>query len=185
MDNAKHPNPDDKPQTLVGISFETMFRAQEFMIAVSGLAAGRDLRLKDAVVVVKDDAGKTTVHETLDPTPARSAVSGAMWAGLVGVILGGPVGWVTGLAVGAGVGAVTAKVIDLGISDEWVSWFRDAVQPGQAIVALLVEDVDIDALVGEATRFTGSHLVYANLAPDTVDRLEAAFGGASADRSAV
>lgn len=163
------------PQTLVGISFENTFRAQEFLVAASGLAAAGKLKLKDAVTVVKDDSGKTVVHETVDPTPVRSALSGAMWAGLFGLILGGPVGWIAGLAVGAGAGAVTAKVMDLGVPDEWVTWFRDAVQPGTATVALLVEDLDRNALVAEAARFTGAELVYANLDDTTIERVRDAF----------
>ena len=169
-------NQPDIPQTLVGVSFENTFRAQEFLVAASGLAAAGKLKLKDAVTVVKDDSGKTIVHETVDPTPLRSALSGAMWAGLFGLILGGPVGWIAGLAVGAGAGAVTAKVMDIGVPDEWVTWFRDAVQPGTATVALLVEDLDRDALVAEAARFTGAELVYANLDDATIERVRDAFG---------
>ncbi len=168
-------NQSDIPQTLVGISFETAFRAQEFLVAASGLAAAGKLKLKDAVTVVKDDSGRTVVHETVDPTPLRSALSGAMWAGLFGLILGGPVGWIAGLVVGAGAGAVTAKVRDLGVPDEWVTWFRDAVQPGTATVALLVEDLDRNALVAEAARFTGAELVYANLDNATIERVRDAF----------
>lgn len=167
---------EDPPQTLVGVSFENSFRAQEFLIALNGLAAAERLKLKDAVTVVKDDSGKTVVHETIDPPPGRTALSGAMWAGLLGLVLGGPVGWVAGMAVGAGAGAVTAKVIDLGISDEWVDWFRDAVQPGTAMVALLAEELDRNALVAEAARFTGAELVYANLDDTTIDRIKGALG---------
>jgi uncharacterized membrane protein len=163
------------PQTLVGVSFESTFRAQEFLTAASGLAAAGRLKLKDAVTVVKDGEGKTMVQETIDPTVGRSALSGAMWASLFGLILGGPVGWLTGLAVGAGAGAVTAKVVDLGISDEWVSWFREAVKPGTATVALLVEDLDRNALVAEAGRFSGAELVYANLDDHTLDRIRGAL----------
>ncbi len=172
MHESNQPN---IPQTLVGISFENAFRAQEFLVAASGLAAAGSLKLKDAVTVVRDGAGKTVVHETIDPTPTRAAMSGAMWAGLFGLILGGPVGWIAGLAVGAGAGAVTAKVMDLGIPDEWVTWFRDAVQPGTATVALLVEDLDQDALVAEAGRFEGAKLVYANLDDATIERVRGAF----------
>jgi uncharacterized membrane protein len=91
------------------------------------------------------------------------------------LFLGGPVGWVAGLAVGAGTGAVAAKVVDIGISDEWVAWFRDNVEPGTVTVALLVEDLDRNALVEEAARFTGAELVYANLDDDTIRRVEAAL----------
>jgi len=169
------------PQTLVGISFPDIYRAQEFLTAATGLAAKDRLRLKDAVLVVKDDDGKTHVKETIDPEPGRTALSGAMWAGLFGLIIGGPVGWAAGLAVGGVGGAVTAKVVDLGISDEWVGWFRQAVEPGTATVALLIEDLDRDALVAEAARFTGAELVYANLEDDTLDRIKDALAGHTAD----
>ena len=167
----------DGPQTLVGISFEDAFRAQEFLVAATGLAASGKLTLKDAVTVLKDDHGKTVVHETTDPTPGRAALSGALWAGLFGLILGGPVGWVAGLAVGAGAGAVTAKVVDLGISDEWVGWFKDVVQPGTATVALLVENLDRNALVAEAGRFSHAELIYADLDDATIERVKDAFAG--------
>ena len=99
-----------------------------------------------------------------------------MWAGLLGVILGGPVGWAAGLAVGASAGAVAAKVVDVGIPDEWVTWFRDAVKPGTVTTALLVENLDRNALVSEAARFTGAELVYANLDDTTIERVKVALG---------
>lgn len=163
-------------ETLVGISFPDIFRAQEFLSAATRMASRGELALKDAVTVIKDDEGKTAVHETIDPQPVQSAMSGALWAGLFGLILGGPVGWIAGLAVGAGAGAATAKIVDLGLADEWVAWFRDVVQPGTATVALLVTDVNREALVAEAQRFTGAELVYTNLDPNTMDRIKAALG---------
>jgi len=166
--------------TLVGISFGDAFRAQEFLTAATRLAANGRLRLRDAVFVGKDDSGKTVVRETLDPAPGRSALSGALWAGLFGLILGGPVGWIVGAGVGAGTGAVAAKVIDHGVPDEWVAWFREAVQPGTTTLALLVEDLDQQALVGELERFAGAKLVYANLDPLWVDRIRSALGEAPA-----
>ena len=76
---------------------------------------------------------------------------------------------------GAGTGAVTAKLVDLGIPDEWVDWFRKAVQPGTVILALLVTHLDENALVTETERFSGAHLVYTNL---RLDRHAPAGGGA-------
>jgi uncharacterized membrane protein len=166
---------DDAEQTLVGISFGDGFRAQEFLTAATRLAANGRLRLRDAVFVSKGEDGKTLVRETIDPQPGRSALTGALWAGLFGLILGGPVGWLVGAGVGAGTGAVTAKVIDHGVPDEWVAWFREAVQPGTTTLALLVEDLDRDALVAELERFAGAHLVYANLEPLWTDRIRAAL----------
>lgn len=50
------------PRTLVGISFEDTFRAQEFLTAATGLASRGALTLRDAVMVTKNDDGKTVVH---------------------------------------------------------------------------------------------------------------------------
>lgn len=171
-----HRRDDNSPQTLVGISFPDIFRAQEFLTAVTGLAAKGSLKLVDAVLVVKTGEGHTTVKETTDPQPLPTALSGAVWAGLFGLLLGGPVGWVAGMAIGAGAGAATAKVVDLGIPDAWVDWFKEAVRPNTATVALLLTELHEGPLVQEAKRFAGGHLVYANVEPGTMRRLQEALG---------
>jgi len=163
------------PQTLVGISFPDIYRAQEFLTAVTRLKANKSLVLEDAVMVVKDDDGKTVVRETIDPQPGRSAMSGGMWTGLFGLLLGGPVGWAAGAAIGAGAGALTAKVVDLGISDEWVAWFREAVKPGTATVAVLASELIEAHLVAEVHRFAGAELVYANFDDQMMARLREAL----------
>ncbi len=167
---------DDTPLTLVAIQFSDVFRAQEFLTAATRLAANGHLTLKDAVFVASDDEGKTVVRETMDPTPGRSALGGAMWTSLFGLLLAGPIGWIGGLALGAGTGAVTAKLVDLGIPDEWVDWFRQAVHPGTVILALLVTHLEEDALVAETERFSGAHLVYTNIDAVGMQRLEEALG---------
>ena len=168
----------DQPDTIIGISFDDVYRSQEFLTAVTRLNANGHLKLLDAVMVTKDDEGKTRVRETVDLQPGRAALSGAVWTGLLGLIIGGPVGWVAGLGVGAGAGVITAKVVDVGVPDEWVNWFKAAVEPHSFTVVVLASEVDIDALVAETGRFDGGHLVYANLAPYMVDRLETAMGTA-------
>jgi uncharacterized membrane protein len=175
---ARAAAPTGQTKVLVGITLSDAFRAQELLVAVNRLASQERLKLLDAVVVVKDADGHTHVRETIDPTPGRTAFSGAVWAGLFGLLLGGPVGWLAGTAVGAGAGAVTAKVIDLGIPDDWVEWFRAAVRPDTATLALLVGDLDVDALVTEARRFTGAELIYADLDDSAIERISEAFGSA-------
>lgn len=167
--------PDDdagQPDTILGISFDDVYRAQEFLTALSGMNARGAIRLIDAVVVSKGEDGTTRVRETVDLQPGRAALSGAVWTGLLGLIIAGPVGWIAGLGVGAGAGALTAKVVDVGVPDEWVEWFRAAVEPDTFTVVALANDVQIDALVSETARFDGARLVYANMAPGIVRRIE-------------
>jgi uncharacterized membrane protein len=164
------------PDTLVGIEFPDVFRAQEFLTATSRLAARHDLELRDAVMVISNAEGRVIVRETRDLQTSKSAVSGAVWAGLFGLILGGPVGWIAGTAVGAAGGAITAKVVDHGIPDEWVDWFRQAVRPGAAIVALLVGEARREAVFDELKRFEGARLVYANVPDAWQVRIRDALG---------
>jgi uncharacterized membrane protein len=166
----------DSPQTLVGIAFPDVFRAQEFLTAATRLAVNGQLQLKDAVFVTKDAEGRTIVKETADLQTIPTAASGAFWAGLFGLLIGGPVGWLAGAAIGAGAGAATAKAVDLGISDEWVDWFRQAVEPGNTILALLTEGLDRQALTDELARFPAAHLVYANVDESWLTRMHDALG---------
>jgi len=161
---------------LVGVSFGDTFRAREFMTALTGLSSRKEVHVEDAVLIVQDDKGETRVTETIDPQARDTAISGALWTGLLGLVLGGPVGWVAGTALGAGTGAMAAKLIDLGISDEWVAWFRAAVQPGNAIVAVLIGQHDPAALVAEAKRFPGAQLMYANLEAGLLEELAEHWG---------
>lgn len=163
-------------QALIGLSFDDQFRAQEFLTAMSRLASKGAMRLRDAVIVSKDATGDVKVRETIDPQPGRTAASGAIWSGLLGLIIGGPVGWIAGLGIGAGAGAITAKVIDLGIPDEWVDWFREAVRSGTTTVVILAEDLDVRALEEEVRRFAGAELVHSTLPASTIDQLRSALG---------
>lgn len=166
--------------TIVGISFDDAFRAQELLTAASRLASKGVLQVLDAVTIIKDESGKTYVRETIDPSPVQSALSGSVWAGLFGLILGGPVGWIAGAAIGAGAGAARAKIVDLGVPDEWVGWFREAVQPGTVTLVLLLGNFDREAAFAELERFSGGHLVHANLEPDAIARIRRALDDGSA-----
>lgn len=163
------------PDTLFGLSFESVSRAQQFMLAIGELRQAEKLHLIDAVMVVKDANDHVRVRETIDPQPGRTALSSAVWTGLLGLIVGGPVGWIAGLGIGAGVGAISAKVIDLGVPDEWVDWFKLAVQPGTATVVVLASDIDQSALDAEVRRFPGAQLVHTTVHADAFDRLRSAL----------
>jgi uncharacterized membrane protein len=166
---------DPDAPVIIGVSFERAVRAQEYLLAMGGLRDQGALALKDAVLVTKSADGSVRVVETIDPSPGRSAVSGAMWTGLLGLFIGGPVGWIAGIGIGAGAGAIAAKVIDLGIPDEWVTWFKDAVRPGTSTVVILAEHVHVRALADEASRFSGAELLYTSMSESAFEQLTEAF----------
>jgi uncharacterized membrane protein len=154
-----------EPEALFGISFEDVFRAEEFLLVLRGMAARGDLKLSDAVVVYKADDDSVRVRETTDLQPSGTAVKGALWTGLLGLLIAGPLGWIAGIGIGAGAGAITAKVVDIGIPDEWVDWFKEAVRPHTSTVVALASEVDLTKLYQEAQRFAGAELVHTTLRP--------------------
>ncbi len=160
---------------IIGVSFDRQVLAQQYLLAMGGLKESGDLDLQDAVLVTKHDDGTVKVLETIDPTPGRAALGGAMWTGLLGLVLGGPVGWIAGIGIGAASGVVTAKIVDLGIPDEWVAWFRDAVEPGTSTVVILAEHVHVGALAAEARRFAGAELLYTSMPDYAFDQLRNAL----------
>ncbi len=160
---------------IIGVSFDRQVLAQQYLLAMGGLKETGALELQDAVVVTKSLDGSVKVVETIDPTPGRAALTAAMWTSLLGLVLGGPVGWIAGLGIGAASGAVTAKIVDLGIPDEWVEWFREAVEPGTSTVVILAEHVYVPALAQEAKRFAGAELLYTSMPDAAYGQLRAAL----------
>jgi uncharacterized membrane protein len=107
--------------------------------------------------------------------PSGTALRGAMWTGLLGLLVAGPLGWIAGLGLGAGAGALTAKFVDIGIPDEWVDWFKEAVHPHTSTVVALATQLNLSALYQEAQRFAGAELVHTTLRPGASADLAAAL----------
>jgi uncharacterized membrane protein len=167
-------------QRLAAISFDDDLRAVEFMTAITRLAREHKLTLHDAVFVVKNEDGKTHIRETKDLQPGPSALTGALWTGLLGLLLGGPVGMLIGGGVGAGAGAVAAKVVDIGVTDEFVAQLREMVQPGTTTVAVLADEVDTAAVLQELHRFEGARYVAGNLPLAAIEAVREALGDRAA-----
>ncbi|MBS1848735.1 MAG: DUF1269 domain-containing protein [Actinobacteria bacterium] len=164
---------------LISVAFPTTFRAHEFETATRGLAARGQLVVKDVVTIVASPDGRVRVHETIDPTPQRAAVTGALWGSLIGLFAVGPIGWIAGALIGAGVAALAAQVVDVGITDRWVGWFKQVARPDTTTLALLVDDLNSEAFVAEAARFPGARVVSTSLDQATNARLRAVFGEAA------
>lgn len=161
---------------LAAISFDDDLKAVEFMTAATRLARDGRLALHDAVFVVKSADGKTHVRETRDPQPGQTAIGAGLWSGLFGLLLGGPVGMLVAGGIGAGAGAITAKVVDVGVTDDFVAQLREMVRPGTTTVALLVDHVDPRAVLSELHRFEGGRYVAGNLSLDAIQAVRDALG---------
>jgi uncharacterized membrane protein len=166
--------PPDNSKLLV-ISFEDPLRAQEFLLAVSGLQQREQLLLHDAVIVRREADGSSHVRETTDVTPTQAGVGAGFWGLLIGTLLGGPIGGLVVGAASAGGGALYAKLVDTGVKDETIAELRTALPPGRTAVALLVSHVDVAELQRELARFPNAQLVESDLPPAAISAVQHAL----------
>ena len=152
------------------------------------MAAGRlghegKLDIDDAVVITKSaDGHHTHKLETTDLTPAEGGFGGAFWGLLFGTLLAGPVaGLVTG-AVTGGAGALLAKLIDRGISDDFIKQMETLLEPGHAALCLLTNYEDNAAVLQELNRFDGE-LMWSNLSPEAAAAVNEALHDGNTDHA--
>ena len=93
----------------VAIEYDDMYKAQEVRLTLAKLQREYLIDMEDAVVAVKDENGKVTLHQAHNLT-AAGAVSGGFWGTLVGLLFFGPffgIGTVAGATAGAVSGALS------------------------------------------------------------------------------
>jgi uncharacterized membrane protein len=121
--------------SFVAVVFESAAAAEDALPTVRELGAQPDVSVRDAVVVVRTERGRVELEQTRGIAEGE-AVVGAGSAGLVaGLLLGLPVaGALVGLAGGALLG-----LRDTGIPDSRLRAFGEQLQPGHAVLCVLVD----------------------------------------------
>lgn len=163
-------------QEILAIVLDKPSRASELLLAMANLASEGKLTMHDAVIVAKDEDGRTKVVETVDVTPARGALSGTWWGMLAGLLIGGPV--FLGAAIGgAAAGALYGKLVDKGLEDQWVKDMANWIDPGRSALLLLIDTGLDPAVIDELGRFEGIGRVAVTTLPEgTKAEVEAALG---------
>ena len=118
------------PEALFGVAFDDPFRAEEFLLALRGMAARGELTLSDAVIVYKSDDGSVRVRETTDLQTTATAVRGALWTGLLGLLIAGPLGWIAGIGIGVGGTAKWVTIAGVGVGASRIEGFAAAAAVG-------------------------------------------------------
>src|SRR5215469_16280685 len=120
--------------TLVAVVFNDESTAFEMRAALVKMQQQYLLEMEDAVVVTRDENGKTKLHQAVSLT-AAGAVSGGFWGMLIGLIFLNPL---LGMAVGAAAGAVGGALTDLGINDRFMKDLGTTLHPGSSALFVLV-----------------------------------------------
>lgn len=124
------------------------------------------IQLEDAVVVTKDKEGKAKLHQAVNLT-AVSALGGTFWGMLIGMLFLSPL---LGAAVGAGAGAITGALSDIGIDDNFMKGLSSKIQPGGAILFVLVRKATMDKVLDGLKGFSGT-IIQTSLTKDSEEEL--------------
>lgn len=166
--------------TLVVMSFPDPLRAAELVESLTILEDEELIILEDAVVVVKDQQGRITLHQTHNLR--KVGLFGGGGLGLaVGAILGLPLAGVGALALplagsltGALGGMLTSRFVDVGIEDDFIRELSQQLKPGSSAVFVQVQQAQLDKVLPRLDT-SGGRLLYTSLPPDIEARLDNAI----------
>ena len=156
--------------TLVVIGYKDIDQAEEVRLKLRKLHRDYLIDLDDAVVAVKDAAGKIKLHQAINLT-AAGASSGGFWGMLIGMIFLNPL---LGLAVGASAGAVSGSLKDVGINDNFMKDLAAALTPGSSALFVLVRKMTPDKVLQEL-QGSGGTIIQTSLSDDDEAKLQAAL----------
>lgn len=139
---------------LIAIVFPNEAKAEEVRDKVIGLQKQYLISLDDAVVAVKNADGKIKLNQLVSTT-AAGAAAGSFWGLLVGVLFMMPI---LGVAVGAASGALGGALQDYGINDAFMKDVSEKVQPGDAVLFLLVKKMTTDKVLADLQGVGGTVL---------------------------
>ena len=139
---------------LVVIGFNDEHTAFEMRAELAKLQKEYLIEMEDVVVVTKNDKGKVKLHQARNLT-AVGAVGGAFWGTLIGMIFLNPL---VGAAFGAGAGALSGKLKDIGISDNFMKELGETLKNDTSALFVLVRKVTPDKVLEELKGFKGKVL---------------------------
>ncbi|HIH95043.1 TPA: DUF1269 domain-containing protein [Methanosarcina acetivorans] len=156
---------------LIVFAFSDDKGASEMDEAIKKLQKEQLITLDDAAVVVRNHDGKVKVKQAVNLVGAGT-VGGAFWGMLIGLLFWMP--WL-GMAIGAITGAISGKLSDYGIDDDFIHEVAETIEPGGSALFLLISKWTEDKVLEELSKYNPK-VVRTSLSKDEESKLKAAFG---------
>jgi uncharacterized membrane protein len=166
---------------LIVIGFKGEDTADQVINKLHALRKEYLIDLEDACVVVRDQAGKVHLKQTVNLTgisATTGGLRGALWGTLIGLLFLNPLlGMVAGAAFGAGFAAVAGALTDYGINDNFIKSVGSTIVPGSSALFVLVRSVSFDKVLPELQPYGGT-VLRTSLSNEQETRLQQALQGA-------
>jgi uncharacterized membrane protein len=142
--------------TLVAVVFNDEATAFDMRAKLAKMQSEYLIELEDAVVVTRDQKGRTKLDQAVNLTTA-GAVGGGFWGMLIGLIFLNPL---LGAMIGAGAGALSGKLNDIGLNDRMLKDIGESFKPGTSGLFVLIRRATADKVLAGLKEFTGKGKVF-------------------------
>ena len=130
---------------LVAIIYPNEQKAEDVRQRLLKLQKEYLIAIDDAVIAVKTDGGHIKLNQLVNTT-VTGAASGSFWGLLVGAIFLNPL---LGVALGAASGALSGVLTDYGINDAFMKELAGNIQPGNAVLFVLIRHMTANKVLKE------------------------------------
>ncbi|EFH82628.1 DUF1269 domain-containing protein [Ktedonobacter racemifer] len=130
-------------ENLFVLKFIDEATAQRMLDVITQLQTQKLIKCDDAALVTRRADGRPKIRQAHNLVGA-GAMGGAFWGLLVGMLFLNPL---VGMAIGAGAGALSGKMADIGIDDNFIKQVSNAIQPGEAALFLLTREAVMDKII--------------------------------------
>jgi uncharacterized membrane protein len=133
------------------ITFEDGNQALDVLKSLKNLEQQEMLNLEDAAVIVKDVEGKVQVKNITETKVKAGAAAG----GFLGLVIGGLLFPVAGLALGAAIGAKAAKHFGNNVDKKFIKEVRESLTPGSSAILFIVNHENTNILITALKPYNG------------------------------
>jgi uncharacterized membrane protein len=165
---------DARMSNLIVIGFTNEADAFAMRAELAKLQTQYLIEMEDAVVVTRDAKGKVQLHQAVS-LAAAGAASGGFWGMLIGMLFLNPL---AGFAIGAGTGALSGKLSDIGINDQFMKDLGATITEGTSALFVLVRKSTPDKVLEALKPFAGKgRVLQTSLTMDKDEELRAFMEG--------
>jgi uncharacterized membrane protein len=167
---------------LVVVGFKDAEEADRVLFRLIKLKKAHLMDLEDAVVVIRDEAGKVHLKQSINLTAAEgfAFLSGSLWGALVGLLFLHPIaGLVVGGALGAGARALSGSLSDYGIDDDFIKSLGKTIPVNSSALFILVCKAEPEKILAEFSSVKGN-VLRTSLSPEQEKKLREALADSTA-----
>src|SRR5690349_9458003 len=144
---------------LMCIAFQDPNTADLALNRLNGMQKEYLLDFEDSCIVVRDASGKVHLKQSVNlvgKAAIGGATFGALWGTMIGLLFLNPLaGLLLGAGIGGGSSALSASMIDYGISDDFIRQLGSIIAPNSSALFVLFRKMNSDKVLPELAQFNG------------------------------